>query len=110
MLMKGLLEWARREVPEGRNFAQRWLDFHLKSDRIAPFSGAKARVVRAGGISASGADSREHADRTPIQSRMVPGLARQLESGCSQRDVFGMKRHLCYSPWLFLPVDRTAFH
>jgi hypothetical protein len=50
MLMKGLLEWARCGVPEGGSFARRWLDFHLKSEGIAPFSGAKARVVRAGGI------------------------------------------------------------
>ena len=50
MLMKGMLEWAQRGVPEAPAFAVRWLDYHLRSDRLAPLSGPKARVFRAGGV------------------------------------------------------------
>ncbi len=50
MLVKGMLEWAQRGVPEARAFATRWLEFHLRSGRLAPYSGAASRTVRAGGI------------------------------------------------------------
>ena len=51
LLVKGLLEWGRRGAPGALEFSRAWLDFHLKDERVAPFSGARnSRVVRAGGI------------------------------------------------------------
>jgi hypothetical protein len=50
LLMKGMLEWAERGFPETRQFATRWLDFHLSSGRLSPYSGPKTRTVSAGGI------------------------------------------------------------
>ena len=50
LLMKGMLEWAERGFPETRQFATRWLDFHLRSGRLSPYSGPQTRTVRAGGI------------------------------------------------------------
>jgi hypothetical protein len=50
MLVKGLLEWAPRGVPEARGFARRWFEAHLASNRLAPYSGHRSRTVRAGGI------------------------------------------------------------
>src|SRR5208283_4892983 len=50
LLMKGMLEWAERGVPESRPFATRWLDFHLNSGRLSPYSGPQTRTVRAGGV------------------------------------------------------------
>jgi len=50
LLVKGLLEWARRGVPEARDFAKAWLEFHLNSNRLAPYSGNRSRTVRAGGV------------------------------------------------------------
>lgn len=50
LLMKGMLEWAERGVPESRPFATRWLDFHLNSGRLSPYSGPQTRSVRAGGV------------------------------------------------------------
>jgi hypothetical protein len=50
MLLKGMLEWSRSGVPEIRTFAGRWLDFHVNSGRVAPFSGPQSRTVPAGGI------------------------------------------------------------
>ena len=50
-LVKGLLEWAGRGVPEGREFAKSWFEHHLAAGGVAPFSGARgSRTVRAGGI------------------------------------------------------------
>ncbi len=51
LLVKGLLEWAARGVPEGREFAKAWFEHHLTAGGVAPFSGARgSRTVRAGGI------------------------------------------------------------
>lgn len=50
LLVKGLLEWARLGVPDAGGFAKRWLDYHLASNRVAPYSGNGSRVVDAGGI------------------------------------------------------------
>jgi hypothetical protein len=50
LLVKGLLEWAPRGVPEARDFAKAWLEFHLNSQRLAPYSGNRSRTVRAGGV------------------------------------------------------------
>jgi len=50
LLMKGMLEWAERGFPESRQFATRWLDFHLSSGRLSPYSGPRTRTVRAGGV------------------------------------------------------------
>ena len=50
LLMKGLLEWGRRYVPEAGPFARAWLESHLKRDTVSPYSGHKSRPARAGGI------------------------------------------------------------
>jgi len=50
MLVKGLLEWAPRGVPEARAFARRWFETHMASNALAPYSGNRSRTVRAGGI------------------------------------------------------------
>ncbi len=50
LMMKGLLEWAPLGFPEAGRFAQRWLDAHLASHALAPFSGSRARTVDAAGI------------------------------------------------------------
>lgn len=48
-LMKGLLDWAPR-LPEVKAFGKKWLDHHLASGRISPYSGARSRPITAGGI------------------------------------------------------------
>ena len=48
-LMKGLLDWAPR-IPEVKAFGKRWLDFHLASGRVSPYSGNRSRPITAGGI------------------------------------------------------------
>jgi len=50
LLIKGLLEWAERGISEGGEFAKRWLDFHLASKSLSPYSGSRSRVVNAGGV------------------------------------------------------------
>ncbi|MBI4875675.1 MAG: glycoside hydrolase family 88 protein [Acidobacteria bacterium] len=50
LLVKGLLDWARRGRAEARDFARRWFESHLRSGRLSAFSGPKSRVVQAGGI------------------------------------------------------------
>ena len=50
LLVKGLLEWTARGVPEGGEFAKRWLAHHLASGVVAPYSGRGSRTVDAGGI------------------------------------------------------------
>jgi rhamnogalacturonyl hydrolase YesR len=51
LLVKGLLEWARRGVPGAGDFARRWFEHHLNSAGVAPYSGIRgSRVVRVGGI------------------------------------------------------------
>ena len=49
-LVQGLLEWHRRGVPEVKSFAAAWLDHHLGSGALSPYSGVKSREVVAGGI------------------------------------------------------------
>ncbi len=49
-LLQGLLEWNRRGAADARGFALDWLDFHLHSGRLSPYSGARSREVVAGGI------------------------------------------------------------
>ncbi len=49
-LLQGVLEWHRRGAVEARQFAAGWLDYHLHSGRVSPFSGAKSRDVIAGGV------------------------------------------------------------
>jgi rhamnogalacturonyl hydrolase YesR len=48
-LMKGLLDWRDR-IPEAKTFAKAWLEYHLASNRISPFSGNRSRPITAGGI------------------------------------------------------------
>jgi hypothetical protein len=50
LLVKGLLDWAELGVPRTRDFARRWFEGHLNSGHLSPYSGPKARTVRAGGI------------------------------------------------------------
>lgn len=49
LLMQGLLNWGK-QVAEAAAFARAWLDFHLTSGRVSPYSGHRSRVVDAGGI------------------------------------------------------------
>ncbi len=49
LLMQGLLNWTK-PIPEAGAFAKAWLDFHLNSGRVSPYSGHRSRVVDAGGI------------------------------------------------------------
>ena len=50
LLVKGLLDWAGLGMPQARDFARRWFEYHLHSGRLSPYSGPKGRTVRAGGI------------------------------------------------------------
>jgi len=51
LLIKGLLDWVPLGFPEHREFARRWLDFHLASKSLSPYSGARARrQVLVGGV------------------------------------------------------------
>jgi len=50
MLMEALLEWGSRGIDEVRPFAEAWLQFHLASGRVSPYSGAKSRSVDAAGV------------------------------------------------------------
>ncbi len=50
LLVKGMLEWGRKHVPEARGFAARWFDYHARSGRIAPYGGNKSRGIVVGGI------------------------------------------------------------
>jgi hypothetical protein len=48
-LMEGLLQWGDR-VPEVWEYGRKWLQYHLDSARLSPYSGHRSRSVRAGGI------------------------------------------------------------
>jgi rhamnogalacturonyl hydrolase YesR len=50
LLVKGLIEWSERGIPEAGEFATRWLDFHLASKGLSPYSGSRSRAVNAGGV------------------------------------------------------------
>ncbi len=50
LLVKGMLEWSRRGVPEAGAFARAWLESHLSRKGVSPYSGNKSRMVNAGGI------------------------------------------------------------
>ncbi len=50
LLVKGLLEWAARGVPQAAAFAKEWLDFHLANQRLSAYSGSRSRLVNAGGV------------------------------------------------------------
>ncbi len=50
LLMKGMAEWGRSHVPEASRFARRWLASHIGRPEVSRYSGARGRVVRAGGV------------------------------------------------------------
>lgn len=50
LLVRGVLEWGRRGIPQCGTFAKAWLEHHLGTREVARYSGAKSRTVMAGGV------------------------------------------------------------